>query len=37
MTEKMKLMDTISQGVYVIGTKTNNAYNLMTAVWLCPL
>lgn len=34
MTEKMELMNTISQGVYVIGTKTNDTYNLMTAAWL---
>ncbi|MGL6200782.1 MAG: flavin reductase family protein [Lachnospiraceae bacterium] len=34
MTDKIRLMDTVTQGVYIVGTKMKDTYNLMTAAWL---
>ena len=34
MSETANYMNSITQGVYVIGTKKDSTYNLMTAAWL---
>lgn len=34
MSNKLKLMNTISQGIYIIGTKMKDTYNFMTAAWI---
>lgn len=34
MSDKMKLMNSISQGVYIIGTKMKDTYNFMTVAWI---
>lgn len=34
MSDKKRLMDTVTQGVYIVGTKMKDTYNLMTAAWL---
>ena len=34
MTDKLKCMDTILQGVFIIGTRLNETYNFMTAAFV---
>lgn len=34
MSDQTNLMKSLTQGVYVIGTKKDPSYNLMTAAWL---
>ncbi len=34
MNDKLNYMDTISQGVFIIGTKMNKSYNFMTAAFI---